>query len=250
MVEHLTVNQRATGSSPVTPANHISKLKDNPIMKAIIENVGNIERLEIDITDLMVFVGPDGALNVKICDGIRNALHRESPKYRFVVIVAKNPEAGLFPTAQNGLVAHYASIINSGPNNRLLITTHSPYILTALNNYLYAYQVGQKYPDAVSALIPKHLWIDPRRVSAYFVENGVATSIMDGELQQIDADKIDEASTLSNALYDKLFDIKIDGEMDEEMRGIRVAEIDSASDLTNALHLNLLDIELTDGAAF
>ena len=166
----------------------------------------------VEITDLMVFIGPDGNLNGKICDTIRSWLHRENQKYRYSVVVSKYPEHGLFPTAQNEKVAYFANLLNSGPDNRLLITTHSPYILTALNNYIYAYQVGQKYPDKVSALIPKELWIDPKRVSAYFVENGTVRSIMDEELQQIKAEEIDNASTLTNKLYDKLLDIEISSE--------------------------------------
>ena len=74
--------------------------------------------------------------------------------------------------------------------------------------------MGQKNPDEVSALIPKHLWIDPKRVSAYFVENGTARSIMDEELQHINAEEIDKASTLTNEMYDKLFEIKFKDETD------------------------------------
>ena len=218
-------------------------------MKIKIENVGRIKHFEAEITDLMVFIGPDGTLNGEICDTIRSHINRESKRYVFSTIVHKYPETGLFPIAQNDLVAHYANLLNSGPSNRLLMTTHSPYILTALNNYIYAYQVGQKCPDEVSALIPKHLWIDPKRVSAYFVENGTARSIMDEELQHICAEEIDQASTLTNELYDKLLEIKIDADIDEEaqrIKRIQAEEIDVASDLTNSLHCRLLEIELND----
>jgi len=92
------------------------------------------------------------------------------------------------------------------------VTTHSPYILTALNNLIYAYQVGQKNPDEVNTLIPKQFWIDPRRVSAYFVENGTARSIMDEELQHINAEEIDRASDLTNSLHEQLLEIELFGE--------------------------------------
>jgi len=126
--------------------------------------------------------------------------------------VIEEPEAHLFPETQNQLVEFLGLFANAKPDNQLLITTHSPYILTALNNLIYAYQVGQQNPAEVSQLIPKHFWIDPRRVAAYFVENGTARSIMDEELQHIKAEEIDNASTLTNELYDQLLDIKVDGE--------------------------------------
>lgn len=174
-------------------------------MKIKIENDG----AEVEITDLMVFIGPDNTLNMQICESICSGLHKLNRRYMSSTIVSKYPEIGLFPIAQNNLVAYYADLFNSLPNCCLLMTTHSPYILTALNNYLYAYQVGQKKPDEVNALIPKHLWIDPKRVSAYFVENGTVRSIMDEELQQIDADKIDRASDLTNELHTNLIEIEL-----------------------------------------
>jgi hypothetical protein len=72
--------------------------------------------------------------------------------------------------------------------------------------------VGQKNPEEVNILIPKQFWIDPRRVSAYFVENGTARSIMDEELQHICAEEIDKASTLTNEMYDRLLEINNDNE--------------------------------------
>lgn len=205
-------------------------------MKIKIENFGPVKHFEAETTDLMVFIGPDDDAKHLIC----SLITKDTSARWFLQTEVEN---GLFPIAQNAKVAGIAEFLNDHKKEyRMVLTTHSPYILTALNNYIYAYQVGQKYPDEVNALIPKHLWIDPKRVSAYFVENGTVRSIMDDELQQIDADKIDEASTLTNELYDKLLDIEID----DEMSGIRVEEIDRASDLTLELHTNLIEIELKD----
>jgi hypothetical protein len=82
------------------------------------------------------------------------------------------------------------SIINSFQVNNLMelmktkdhkvfITTHSPYVLTSLNNLLYAYQVGKKKEAAVQQLIPKHNWVSFEDIGAWFVKNGTVTSILD-----------------------------------------------------------------------
>ena len=133
---------------------------------------------------------------------------------RSVFIVIEEPEAHLFPETQNQLVEFFGLFANAKPDNQLLITTHSPYILTALNNLIYAYQVGQKNPEAVNQLIPKQFWIDPRRVAAYFVENGTVRSIMDDELQHINAEEIDRASDLTNSLHEQLLEVELAGESD------------------------------------
>ena len=166
----------------------------------------HFQHFEAETTDLMVFIGPDDATK----DLIRKKIFSGSDHWRY----NNEPENGLFPIKQNDLVADLVEWLNSYEKHHLLITTHSPYILTALNNYIYAYQVGQKNPEEVNALIPKHLWIDPKRVSAYFVENGTARSIMDEELQHISAEEIDKASTLTNEMYDKLLEIKFKDETD------------------------------------
>jgi len=213
-------------------------------MNAVLENMGGIAHFEAEITDLMVFIGRDGTSNRKLCYGLFDLIIKDGLGDSCTTHVFDCPEQKLFPTAQNELVSHYAERLNSGPNVHMFIVTHSPYILTALNNLIYAYQVGQSRPDEVSALVPMNRWINPQRVSAYFVKDGVATSIMDDGLQHIKAEEIDEASTLTNVLYDELLDIKIDGEIEAEMQGISVGEIDRASDLTLELHTNLLEIEL------
>ena len=205
-------------------------------MKIKIENFGHIKHFEAEITDLMVFIGPDELYKDLICRRIKD--HSD-------ILSLREPEQGLFPIAQNEKVAEIVEQFNVC-GGRFLLTTHSPYILTALNNYIYAYQVGQKNPTEVSALIPKHLWIDPKRVSAYFVENGTARSIMDEELQHINAEEIDQASTLTNELYDKLLEIKVNSGVDGELQHINTEEIDRASDLTNSLHVELLEIDLKD----
>ncbi|MDX2286556.1 MAG: AAA family ATPase [Bacteroidia bacterium] len=131
-------------------------------------------------------------------------------------LVIEEPEAHLFPEGQRRMTELLAYFVNQPgwPNqrneesNQLLLTTHSPYILSAFNNLLYAWQVGQQQPDETAALIPRELWIDPARVGAYYVDGGTIRSIMDEELQQIRAEEIDGASARINETYDALFNLQ------------------------------------------
>ena len=93
----------------------------------------------------------------------------------------------------------------------MFITTHSPYLLTSLNNLVYAYQVGQKHPEKVSEIVNKQLWLNPDKVQAYFVggdnNKGKIRSIIHPELQIIQTEEIDSASSINNEEYDLLFDL-------------------------------------------
>lgn len=121
--------------------------------------------------------------------------------------VIEEPEAHLYPETQKRIAELIALCVND-KGNEAVITTHSPYILSALNNLLYANEVGKKYPEKVEKVVDWHLWLDYDRVMAYFVDEGKVKSIMDDEMKMIKNEWIDSASRSINESFDKLSDIK------------------------------------------
>lgn len=88
--------------------------------------------------------------------------------------IVEEPEAHLFPVAQKSLIELLALVVNQNDDNQLIITTHSPYILTVFNNLLFAQRVVDKNPSAeseVSKLIPKEFWLKAEDFSAYSLGN-------------------------------------------------------------------------------
>jgi len=122
--------------------------------------------------------------------------------------LVEEPELNLFPIAQNELVKFLGdNIFNFG--NTIIITTHSPYILTSLNNLMYAYQAGQNHESEIDKIVPKKYWINPTDVSAYMLlPNGKCESILDKE-GLIKTAKIDEVSGLLNKDFNEMFDIEL-----------------------------------------
>ena len=120
----------------------------------------------------------------------------------------EEPELNLFPLAQNELMMY---LVNKSKtyNHQMLLTTHSPYILTSLNNLLYAYQIGQEHEDEINKIVDKKYWLNSEEVSAYkLLPDGTAKNIIDDELKQIDAGEIDEVSGELNSIWDKISDIR------------------------------------------
>ena len=128
-----------------------------------------------------------------------------------VFIVIEEPEAHLFPEAQKNII-NLITLLANVNDNQVFITTHSPYLLTSLNNLVYAYQVGQKHPEKVSEIVDKQLWLNPEKLQAYFVggkhNKGRIRSIIHPELQIIQTEEIDSASSINNEEYDLLFDLE------------------------------------------
>jgi predicted ATP-dependent endonuclease of OLD family len=127
-----------------------------------------------------------------------------------VFIVIEEPEAHLFPKTQKDIL-NLIVLLSNTSDNKIFITTHSPYILTSLNNNIYAYQVGQQYEEKVDKIIDKRLWMNPDKVQAYFVggENnkGCIRDIIDPDLKIIKAEEIDSVSRINNHEFDQLFDL-------------------------------------------
>ena len=88
--------------------------------------------------------------------------------------IIEEPEAHLFPIAQKHLIELLAIMVNRNEDNQLIITTHSPYILSVFNNLLFAKRVVDKNPSAqseVSEIIPEDSWLNAAEFSAYSLGN-------------------------------------------------------------------------------
>ncbi len=115
------------------------------------------------------------------------------------LLVVEEPEINCFPNTQNELLQYFIRKNsfgegNSNFSNQILITTHSPYILTSLNNLMYAHGVGKEHFEETDKIIPSKNWLNPNDVSVYKLVGGESVSIIDDELKQIKVEEIDEIS--------------------------------------------------------
>lgn len=130
-------------------------------------------------------------------------------KNRAKTFIIEEPELNLFPATQNELMQYMVANSNE-LSNQLLLTTHSPYVLTALSNMMYAYQVGNTTNvDEVNAILAKKYWMNPDDVSAYMMlADGTCEDIVDRKEGMIKTEKIDSISSILNKQFDKLIEIE------------------------------------------
>jgi len=98
-------------------------------------------------------------------------------KYHYSRFIIEEPEQNLFPTTQRDLIYFLLEKMNDEErNHRLLLTTHSPYILYALNNCMMGFNVKDELDtDEIKELKSKQAWINPDKVSIWEVEEGKGT---------------------------------------------------------------------------
>lgn len=125
--------------------------------------------------------------------------------------IIEEPELNLYPTAQRDLVYWLLEKCTQGDND-LTITTHSPYVLSALNLALYANKVATLFPHQhkkVAKLIPEKYWLKAEEFSAYFVAKGDAKSIFDTKTGLLSESQLDEVSGEFADVFDRLTDLRV-----------------------------------------
>jgi len=98
-------------------------------------------------------------------------------RYHFTQFIIEEPEQNLFPTTQRDIVYHLINkLVENKREHSLLITTHSPYVLYALNNCMMGYNVSKNIPkDEISSFASKNSWINPKTVSVWEIDTKTGT---------------------------------------------------------------------------
>ena len=117
-------------------------------------------------------------------------------------IIVEEPEAHLFPIAQKEVISLISLMVNTTQSN-VIITTHSPYILTSMNLLLYSDKVEKSQRSAEKVIIAKNLRISYETTAAYRLSDfsdgrNQLENILDNESHLIDTDYIDEVSSITN----------------------------------------------------
>lgn len=130
--------------------------------------------------------------------------------YSHVVNIVEEPELNLYPSSQCAEIEALVRMNNINKDNKLILTTHSPYVLATLNNLLYAGKIGELKETQVQRVLPKALWIQPNTLQAYELKDGMVVDIIDDELGLIKSERIDIISSEINDKFDAIMDIEIE----------------------------------------
>lgn len=128
--------------------------------------------------------------------------------------VIEEPEAHLYPLAQKNLIELIAMVVNY-TDSQILITTHSPYILSVINNLIFAKSVKalkEEHPEKeISKLdLQENTIIEPTKFQAYGIRNREEwefISIFNSESQLIGENYLDEISQIVGNEFNDMFEI-------------------------------------------
>jgi hypothetical protein len=136
------------------------------------------------------------------------ALRRRRTSIELLYI--EEPEAHLFPSAQSQLMDYLISSIKPRRGRRsLIITTHSPYIMSKLNVYLKAGQLSRwkKKNREINKIVPRDCWLRNENLSAWAIQDGRLVDLVD-EDGLIDSLYLDEISEEISRTFSQLLAIE------------------------------------------
>lgn len=145
---------------------------------------------------------------------LKSLLHRTRSMARGITIYIEEPEAHIFPAAQNQIIQLISLVFNASKDNvpyQFLITTHSPYILTSLNNLLLAGKLAGKLKGKnkkeLFSVIDSDMILTINNMQCYALKDGISVSIISTENELIESEVIDEVSDNLSSEFDKLLEL-------------------------------------------
>ena len=150
---------------------------------------------------------PEVAYNINKWNKITQGLGK-TQNTRFII---EEPEQNLFPSTQRDLIYHLLASLNLDRGDMATITTHSPYILYALNNCMMGYLVNsqlhgeEKNKYLADNFLSEKSWINPQSVSIWEIEDGVVRNIQDKDNIITENYFDDKMTELTDEYYQMLY---------------------------------------------
>jgi ABC-type lipoprotein export system ATPase subunit len=189
----------------------INEFEDVSISKLNLENQNKIRQHVIKIL-----------LNEKLTNEVKNSaleILSKLTKNAYFLNIVEEPEQNLFPSSQRNILNSLLEFNNQTENNKLIFTTHSPYIINYLTIAIQASYLNEKIINSVNneglkiklnAIVPIKSLIAAKDVVIYQLEekDGSIKKLPDFEGIPSDANYLNQSLAEGNKLFDALLEIE------------------------------------------
>jgi hypothetical protein len=131
------------------------------------------------------------------------------------VNIVEEPEQNLYPTSQQQVLYRLLELNNMNINNKLLITTHSPYMINFLTlaveaNGVKAKPLNDKQKGKLNAIVPLNVTIDPKELVVYELDerNGSISKLDDYHGLPSDGNKLNHELSAGNDAFIELLELQ------------------------------------------
>lgn len=144
-----------------------------------------------------------------------SVLSARTKKSHFINIV-EEPEQNLYPKSQWEMLRFLIESNNKWPNNKLIITTHSPYLIQYLGLAVKAYALSLKARQtgngtiSIEEIIPQNAWVNPDELAIYEFDESSGTIKLLPNVSGLPSDEnmLNNILGEGNDLFDQLLEIE------------------------------------------
>lgn len=127
-----------------------------------------------------------------------------------ILALIEEPELNLYPDKQIGLISSLLEFVKKFENNRILFTTHSPYLLSFLNCVITAGKIVRDHPDKmeeIHTILGAECEMLFDELMVYSIRDGVVYSAMDVDLGLVSPADLDMTSDVISSMFNKLLEL-------------------------------------------
>lgn len=136
-------------------------------------------------------------------------------RYEIFINVVEEPEQNLYPDSQRRILHELLKYKNERINNKLLITTHSPYLINYLSIAVKAHSLKDRVKSAehkerLESIVPYSSTLDAKELVIYELDERSGTIKTLDNYEGIPSDKnfLNTSLGETNTLFDRLLDIE------------------------------------------
>ena len=180
----------------ITPFYASSGIQSALPVEILVDYISGMAGKPVDVSkselyDMMTKFLRERTTGDRTSDSSRELLVEHLLNYQFAQLFIEELEQNLYPESQWNLVRSIVSNIKNasertGHPSMVTLTTHSPYVLTALNVLMAASVAWEKNPEATVKVVPESYILPPGSIGAYYItESGTLQDIVNTELQMV-----------------------------------------------------------------
>lgn len=146
------------------------------------------------------------------------ALNQLSNRFSYseFINIVEEPEQNLYPSSQKDILYYLISVANRLEDNKLVCTTHSPFMINYLTLAAKAWQLRQQAAEhaclleRLDKIVPEHSCIDPEQLRIYQLTDGHARLLPVNYGLPSDANLLNIEAGLTNELFGEMLEIEED----------------------------------------
>jgi predicted ATP-dependent endonuclease of OLD family len=192
----------------------VSEYLSNKIKNKQEVRLTNEERKELSLKVEAIVNNPDYSASVK--EAMLKQISALNT-YGCFINIAEEPELNLFPASQKAVLYSLIKNNTTSEQNKLFITTHSPYTLAFANLLIMAYithkQANNQGKEVIEKLIDKQYHINPEHISSYNLtidqEGSTCSSIIDANTCMISKNDLDSISNNVTKEFNQLYKLYV-----------------------------------------